>query len=373
MRVLIDMTHIGIGSLHASTSIYIFRILNSIDSNKKKNTILLIQSELKYYIKDNYPEYKYIIFPYSTENVIKEKKGIFRIIYQCKKYKEIVETSNCDTLFIANDQYLYTSVSIKLRKVSVIHDLKALKDKTFFEKIKYYIFYALLMKSSYKVIAISNYTKKDIQHYYGNFFSKKLEVVYNSIQLPKKSVRPQSIPEKTDYILYVNTLQKYKGIQTLLEAINLIENFNHKIVIIGKNTPFWTNYMIPYIKSNNLSNKIIHIQHVSDEELHYLYKNASLFVSCSAREGFGYTPIEAAICQCPVICSTCEALPETTLNLLEYYSPVNDAITLSNRITNILNYPPTPSKLKITSNLFLKKYSPKEQALKIYDLLINKN
>lgn len=46
--------------------------------------------------------------------------------------------------------------------------------------------------------------------------------------------------------------------------------------------------------------------------MHKLYSNASLFVSPSLMEGFGFTPIEAAIHCVPVVCTKETALYETT-------------------------------------------------------------
>lgn len=368
MRILVDMTHIEIGSIHASTSIYVFRILNSIDQIKRKSFVLLITPSIENYILKYHSEYQYIVFPYTTDLVLKYKKGLSRIIFQAKQYRKIVKESQCKYLFIASDQYLYTCVPTQAKKIVVIHDLKAIKECSILTNIKYYLFYFLLIISSYKTIAISNYTKQDIIQYFGKFISHKIEVIYNSIKLSEHIVCPQNISEDLQYILYVNTLQKYKNIQTLLQAITLIKNFNYKLMIVGKPTSYWTQHAIPYIKENNLSDKIIHLNHVTDEELHWLYKHASLFVSCSLKEGFGYTPIEAAICKCPVICSTCESLPETTLNKLEYYSPPYNAQELSRKITEVLSSPPTLSSRTKISNLFKEKYSPITQCQKICNL-----
>ena len=134
MKVLIDMTHIYVGSLYASTSIYIFRILDSIDQAKRKTIKLLILPELEEYIQNKYSDYQYILFPYATENVLQYKKGINRIIFQSKQYRKVINDSQCEGLFIASDHYLYTCIPTNAKKIVVIHDLKSLKDDTTLRK-----------------------------------------------------------------------------------------------------------------------------------------------------------------------------------------------------------------------------------------------
>lgn len=369
MKILIDMTHISMSKIHASTSVYVFRILDTMLNSQNDNTyVLLIHTEIENYIKERYPKFEYITFPYTSDHLISRKKGLSKFIFQTIQYQKHINKSQCDGLLIANDLHLYTCISKCRKKITVIHDLKALKDRTRLEKKFYYIYYALSLLTSSKIIAISEFTKQDILRNYSKLFKNKIKVIYNSIQLSDKITRPSLLPPNTNYILYVNTLQEYKNIKTLLKALSLIENLNHQLVVVGKSTPYWMNQMIPYIEEKNLTDKIIHIEHVTEEELHFLYKHASLFVSCSLREGFGYTPIEAAICKCPVICSTCESLPETTLNKLEYYSPPYNAQELSRKITEVLSSPPTLSSRTKISNLFKEKYSPITQCQKICNL-----
>ena len=314
------MTHITPDKLYASLSIYIFRILDAIPVTERKNFVLLVPSELEDFTQQRYPDYSYILFPASRKHVSNNK--LIRITRQIQVYKKIVNSSNCDILFIANDLYPYTYIKTNLKKIVVIHDLKVIKEspRSLVEKITRFAnfhFYKNFMKHAEIIVAISNYTKQDILKLYPTIQPSKIKVIYNSVLLAKDSISPFRTSVPPNYLLYVNTLQPHKNIITLLKAFNLIkEKINHQIVIVGKETSYWKEKIVPYIQENQLEQRIIHLQNLSEEALKYLYEHAQLFISPSLREGFGYTPIEAAICKCPVICSRCEALPDTTQNKL---------------------------------------------------------
>ena len=111
------------------------------------------------------------------------------------------------------------------------------------------------------------------------------------------------------------------------------------------------------------------MQNLKDEELRFLYEHASVFVSCSQHEGFGYTPIEAAICCCPVICTKCEAIPETTMMLLNYYEPAEDDKELAKCIKSVLEKPRDFQTLKAISDIFRREYSPEKQVKLFFSLM----
>lgn len=57
----------------------------------------------------------------------------------------------------------------------------------------------------------------------------------------------------------------------------------------------------------------MHLSHylLSDEENSpFCNRSADVFISPSLYEGFGYTPVEAAMCGTPVICTRETALPK---------------------------------------------------------------
>ena len=349
MNVLVDMTHITPDKLYASLSIYVFRILDAMPAAERKHFTLLIPSELEDFTRRRYPDYAYLLFPATRAHVSRHK--LLRIAQQIRVYRRIVNSSGCDILFIANDLYPYTHIRTRLKKVVVIHDLKVIKDtpRSWAEKIARYLnfrFYASFMKHAEVVVAISNYTRQDILTHYPSVRPEKIKVIYNSVLLAKEAVSPfkkSSAPE--DYLLYVNTLQPHKNPLTLLKAFQLLKDkISHSLVLVGKETSYWKEELLPYLQAHQLESRILHLQNLREEELRYVYEHARLFITPSLREGFGYTPIEAALCQCPVVCSTCEALPDTTRQQLVYYQPPQDAEALAETLLRTLQNPPSPAR-----------------------------
>lgn len=105
--------------------------------------------------------------------------------------------------------------------------------------------------------------------------------------------------------------------------------------------------------------------------LKWLYVHADLFVTTSTHEGFGYTPIEAAICECPVISTRSESLPEVTCNLLNYYDPPESWKKLATVMSSLLKQKRDTRKLRSVSECFKNRYDNSNQSIKIYNLIIS--
>ena len=372
MQVLIDMTHITIDKLYVSLSVYVFRLLDAMNSDERQRRKLLIRPEMEDYIKEKYSDCKYTFF--NAPRKALPKNRIKRIIIQTKEFKRAINQSNCDIVLITSDLHPYTIIKTKIPKIVVIHDLKAIKkgfgtmkDKIF--RIFYFFFYFFQIKHANAIVAISKYTKQDIKKYFSFAKLNPTYVIYNSVDITESATKPKCFPENIKYILYVNTLQKYKNIITLIQAYRQIkEQFNLKLVIVGKKTRYWETTILKYISKKHLESSIIQLQNITNEELRYIYENADLFVTPSLREGFGYTPIEAAIYKCPVICSTSESLPDITMNRLIYYSPANDVSALKDKITQTLLNPPTKQELADNSTVFRNTYSREQQKIAFFKL-----
>lgn len=373
--VLIDATYINDDTLCKSLSIYIFRFLDAIEHKKIKNYKILVLSNMISFMKSKYPNFIFIHYdPYASD----KRNRLLKFYYRCKSYKEKVNRSGCETVFVPNDLVMFSVVKTIPKKVVVIHDLKSIneKKKLSFSFIVFWLYYWFLILYAEKVIAVSNYTKSDILRFFGRTINrKKLYVVYNSvdIRIPPTLIDVNSIGVKKPYLLFVNTLLPYKNIKTLIKAYALMDSsLDYNLLVVGKETEYWRNEILPLIETNHLKDSVVRLEDVSSDDLIALYQNASLFVSPSLKEGFGYTPIEAAICKCPVVCSHCEALEDTTRGLLNYYEPATDEVKLMEAIVNILATPPTYEELSFISSTFKNLYSREKQYNELNELLNGK-
>lgn len=366
MRLLIDMSSINSKNHLASVSSYIEKMVDSFYKGNIHNIELFANKSQENRLKKKYPKF--------TIHTIKRNYILYRFPfisdwYSRISYKKALSKINCDVVIIASDQDRGTTAAIQQKKVVVIHDLKGIKTSCSWTNQKNKTFYQKLINQASVVVTISEFTKKDVL---ANLCvpESKIQVIYNSVQISETESKPQDLPSK--YILYVNTLQPYKNIKTLIEAYAKTKASNNlKLVVVGKRTPYWTNQIKPLLTKYKIQNKVFRLQDLSRDELNFVYKNASLFVTTSLHEGFGYTPIEAAIHRAPVISSTCEALPDTTQGLLNYYEPAEDHIALAKKIDSVLDNPPSAESLNLIANKYKNDYSPEKQAEQFLALIKN--
>ena len=89
------------------------------------------------------------------------------------------------------------------------------------------------------------------------------------------------------------------------------------------------------------------------------------------QEGFGRTPVEAAICKVPVILTKETSLPEVTMNEVYYYENATDDKELAEKILEVLKNKPSKEKLEEISNKLEEEYS-EENVAKRYVKLLDK-
>ncbi|KKQ79354.1 MAG: Glycosyl transferase group 1 [Parcubacteria group bacterium GW2011_GWC2_38_7] len=199
------------------------------------------------------------------------------------------------------------------------------------------------------IIGVSENTKTDLVNHYG-LDSNKINTIYSGLSENFKTISPDdsrlqkikeqySLPDK--FILLLGTIEPRKNIQGLIEAYNLLEQTEKELpplIIVGKLG--WKFKKI--LKSISSNSKLHYIRYIRNSEKRYFYNLASLFIYPSFYEGFGFPPLEAILCGCPVITSNNSSMLEICGNKTILIDPNNiqdiaDAIKTSLRETPKLN------------------------------------
>lgn len=331
LRILIDLSYIlNEKDLNKSTAIYVQRFLDNLNIDEQ-NIILFVRERTYNYFSTKYGNQVCQI------SIFKESKSInisfIKSVLDAHLWQHQVNDLDCDVVYVPFT-WIYNSLKVNKPKVTTIHDLRPLRETQIkrFRNIVLGLFRYYFRKAADNadlVITISKFVKEDVLDSLKT--KTPVTVVHNGIPIGTTQHELSELTGKK-YILYVNTLTKYKNVRTLLQAFALLKRNDLYLAIVGKETDFWRDECLPL-----LSDKIVHLKFVSDAELVWLYCNALLFITPSTKEGFGYTPAEAGMYGCPIISTKCEALPETTLHEAYYYENPFDENELAETIDNVLS------------------------------------
>ncbi len=165
-----------------------------------------------------------------------------------------------------------------------------------------------LSKRLDKYIAITN-NVRDIYVKYG--YSEDKIVVIPEFMYLTHFPDSTHIPKRNNIhtkILYVGTLSWHKGVDLIIEALNIIKNKygydNIYLTIVGKGSDNYKNYCVKLVNHYNLSLNVKFIGYVTDDELNKVYASHDIFIHPARwHEPFGRTIIEALSHGLPCIIS----------------------------------------------------------------------
>lgn len=328
-------------------------------SKDNKNTFL------KYYKRNNFKE---VICNVDSSSIYK------RILWENLYLDKIANRYNIDIMFIpVYSKPIFCKGNIKY--ITVIHDLQALHYPEYFSIIKrLWLKYSWknTVKSSYKIIAISDFVKNDIIEKFNLNIdeSKKIEVIYNPITNLEnfedfKIIEKKYKIEKKKYFYTVSSMLPHKNLITLLYLIKEIKNkyplLPQKLVISGIGGKS-KKEIHKLITSLDLNQNVIITGFIDNKTRNTLYKNSFIFLFPSIFEGFGMPPVEALKLGVPTITTKKTSLYEVTQGKALY---VNDPFDVKEWIIKIIE----AQKLSKNSDLLFEEYSLKnvtEKYLKIF-------
>jgi glycosyltransferase involved in cell wall biosynthesis len=169
------------------------------------------------------------------------------------------------------------------------------------------------IRSAARIIAVSEWTKRELIRTLG-LPADRIRVVHHGVD---SSFSPGATdpPFPRPYLLYVGSEQPRKNLQFLLQVFKRLRQDFPRLLLVkvgragGRETDFRAQ-TVAAIRALGLEDDVIVYDHVSNEDLLRFYRNAEVFCFPSLYEGFGWPPLEAMACGCPVVASTSAAIPE---------------------------------------------------------------
>jgi glycosyltransferase involved in cell wall biosynthesis len=197
-----------------------------------------------------------------------------------------------------------------------------------------------LIQYADRIIAISEKTKQDILECI-DIEEKKIEVIHQCIAVNNGFNRVAHRLEQYfmgNFILFVGGRGAYKNFDQFIKAFSILSKKYPEFKLICTGNPFSTSEKELLVKLR-IQDKVISF-YASDNELSWLYKNATLFVFPSLYEGFGFPILEAFSMDCPIAISDASCFPEIAGDAACYFDPTDSyAIYLSmDRILNDSDY-----------------------------------
>lgn len=231
-------------------------------------------------------------------------------------------------------------VFVKKTKVfSTIHDLCPVAMRKFFGWKTSLLYLCMMLVQclfSTQLIAISNFTKTELNKYSFGFFRKKIMVVTNGVRkIECKDSIQDNVPRREGFGICVGNVKPHKNIFPLVHYLSTVK-FKNKLYIIGDIDGFSTGYSKKLF--DKLPENVVFTGKISDEELHRYFKNADYMIFPSLYEGFGLPLLEAMQYGLRIMASDIPVFHEIADDSVLYFDPItfDNLDDLLN--TNILDF-----------------------------------
>lgn len=252
--------------------------------------------------------------------------------------KKLQLAKNDVVLYPGNTMPFFTG---NCKKILVIHDL-LFRHGNLCEKSLYfylfrlhkYIYIPRSLKQANHIIAISEFTKKEIVSTY-NVNPSKVSVIYNSFDFSKYySDKPQNDIPDFPYVLSVCSSVKHKNHKFLLQSFMTMceNNKDFHLIIVGQlhksAIKFYNNL------DSEVKKRIHYMRNLSNADLRELYVNAKYYISSSLYEGLGMPVVEALYFGVPLILSDIEIHKEVSMNNAKFFNPSFDVNVLNDTLVS---------------------------------------
>ncbi len=222
------------------------------------------------------------------------------------------------------------------------------------------------------VVTISNFSKAELERRW-KLPSNKVTSIYLGVDAKftcSVSRADGSNAGKQPFLLAVGNLHPRKNLRRLIEAFLFLKREHaipHQLRIVGQ--PAWLyDEVFESVRREGAEDQVTFTGYLSDGELVETYQQAETMVYPSLYEGFGFPPLEAMACGCPVVCSKAGSLPEVAGDAAVMVNP-ESVTSIAQGILQVLNDPACKIDLQRKGLEQAKRFTWKlcaEETLKLY-------
>lgn len=274
--------------------------------------------------------------------------------YLKNKQGLLVNLANCAPLLLKN-------------QLCCIYDLSFHRYPECFSKSFTLLYNFLIPRvacNSRGIITISHFSKNEIKSVY-QIHDEKIKTIYCGMSLNLIGSNRTSNSHGR-YILAVASLDPRKNFERLVEAYLQLGNTDVKLLICGDKSKSFNDVSLDKLFHSNPN--IVHLGHVTDEELATLYQHAALFVYPSIYEGFGMPPLEAMANGCPALVSAIPSHQEIFGDSVCYCDPYQ-TLDIRNKINFLLENSHERNRLIQKGRDHYKKYNWDNSAKQLNDYI----
>ena len=303
----------------------------------------------------------------------------------------ILKRWNCDLVHIP---YLFWMPrSLPCPYVMTVHDvlehMYRAHDRSSLRRSLHFHLTRRVLKGAAKILAVSKYTKSDIEKLFG-IPGYRIEVVYNAIDErflhghatdAERQVLAERYLVTYPFLLYAGRISPHKNLVRIIEAFSALKaelekdgSFpDLKLIIIGDELSKHPDLRRTVIRSG-VQNDVRFMGFVPIEILRVFYDAAKIFVFPSLYEGFGLPPLEAMAHGTPVVTSNTSSLPEVVGNAAVLVNPEN-VFEIMRALLRVLLDQTVRDKYKQRADEQVKKFSwdaSARQTLAVYEAVAGK-
>lgn len=261
-------------------------------------------------------------------------------IFSLKEQWEIWRKVPCCDLFWSPYMNIPLVRTRAKKQIVTLHDVFHLANPQYYSRLKRIAiapYYYFSTRYSDKILTVSNFSKSEINKYFGKHIADKVSVIYNGCEIKDKGIQPKEIGFK--YFLFVGSIKPHKNLKNALLGFKQLNNKNYKFIIVGKKEGFITGDPDVFNLVNQINTeieKVIFTGNINDQELYAWYKGASALIMPSYYEGFGLPLIEAMHFNLPIICSDIPIFREICKDQVIYFNP-HDSSDICQKMNDILH------------------------------------